>query len=317
MAGRTFVGVIVWLLLSAAVRADPIMVAVNGDFDPFDVAQVQGLYADEQLDVKIVRGELGTDTVPEVIGGKVDIALGDAGQLVMARAGGARIRAIAALMQHSQIAFLTPTQTGITRPAQFAGRRIRVNPTDRPELHALLALAGVPPGSWTEVTLPPDPNLFVAGAADVWDSSVTGMALALKARGIPFNTIYPDDYRIHGYSQVLFANEAYIANHRTELAHFLHATIKAERWTLEHPDEAAAIIAQYDPRTDVAAQIRRIVATTPLVYTGDTPIGSMRLADWQTTIAGLGKLGTGPGQVTPEEIADLDPLARADAMDQR
>jgi NitT/TauT family transport system substrate-binding protein len=61
---------------------------------------------------------------------------------------------------------------------------------------------------------------------------------------------------------------------------FLRATLRGWRWAIEHPEEVGALVLKYNPDLDVDIQTDQMLASVPLVHTGEDQIGWMRPEIW-------------------------------------
>jgi NitT/TauT family transport system substrate-binding protein len=81
--------------------------------------------------------------------------------------------------------------------------------------------------------------------------------------------------------------------------------MKGLRYTVDHPDEAAAILNKAEPTSAVPAAVGEINAMKPYVAPSDGgPIGSFDQARVQSGIAELETAGLMPKGLTPDKIVD-------------
>lgn len=263
----------------------------NAQFAGFYAAEQQGYYAAEGLAVTLREGGSTVDYLGPVIDG--DAQFGDAGadELLVARAAGKPLRALATIYRHSPNAFVALADSGITRPQDFVGKTIRVTPQVSPQFRAMMARVGVSPDQYTAVNLPSDLDLFASGAADVWSVYTNNFLVTLQQAGYRLNVIYPDDYSVHFYADSIFTSDALLAQNPDLALRFLRATLQGWRYAVEHPDEMGPLVAQYAPQADAGIETAKMTAALPLINTGEDQIGWMKPEAWARMAATLHEQG--------------------------
>lgn len=93
------------------------------------IAQQRGLFAKEGLHVKIVPARSSATVIADQLAGKVDVSTGNYVSYILAEAGGAKLRVLAAgsVMGPNIQMILVPPNSKITTAAQLKGKRIAVN----------------------------------------------------------------------------------------------------------------------------------------------------------------------------------------------
>jgi NitT/TauT family transport system substrate-binding protein len=244
------------------------------------VADKQGLYAREGLSVQFVEGGPNTDLITPVVSGRAQFGIASAADLLYARASGQPVRAIAAIFRHSPIVYISKGEAGITRPVDFIGKTIRLTTVNAVAFYAMMSRAGIGPDRYRLVVLPSDVALFASGAADVWSVYVNNFAVTLERAGYRLNYIYPDDYGVHFYGDVVFTTDDVIATQPDLVLRFLRATLDGWEIAVEDPALVGVLVRAYDPRADVANATLEMRATQVLVNTGEDHIGWMHLERW-------------------------------------
>lgn len=98
----------------------------------FLVASERGWYADAGLDVSITGFDaLRGDALAHLVRGEADLAVFPSNRLLVRRDAGEPLVGVAAINHRGMETIQTTTATGITRPAELAGRRLALNPTPR------------------------------------------------------------------------------------------------------------------------------------------------------------------------------------------
>jgi len=141
----------------------------QAQFAGFYVADQQGYYAAEGLDVSFVEGGPDVDVYPSVLDGTAQFGMGTGDELILARADGKPVRAIATIYRRSPRVFVAAADSGISRPEDFVGQNILVSMSGIPSLRAMMARVGITPDQYTVVTAPYDAALFASGETSIWD----------------------------------------------------------------------------------------------------------------------------------------------------
>lgn len=243
-------------------------------------ADQNGYYADHDLDVSFLEGGPAVDHLAAVLDGEAQFGVLGADELILARAEGKPVRAVAVILRQSPVVFVAPIETGIVSPRDFAGETVRVTPQLRPTLHTIMARVGVPPDQYDEVVLPSDLELFTAGPADVWGVYYNSFAVELQSAGHRLNFIFPDDYGVHFYNDTLFTTDTLIEQQPELVDRFLRATLLGLRYAIENPDAVGRLVQAYEPDADVAIETQKAIASIPLISSISEHLGDMEPAAW-------------------------------------
>ena len=133
-------------------------------FAGYYMAQEKGYYRDAGLEVDIREGKAETNTVEEVTAGRAEYGIG-ASELVLERALGKPVVAMAALMQHSPLVLLARAGDSVHTVRELEGRKIMVLPSEA-ELFAFLRRQGVPPERVQLIPHSFSPGDLISGRVD-------------------------------------------------------------------------------------------------------------------------------------------------------
>ncbi len=252
----------------------------DAQFGGFYAADQKGYYTAEGLAVTLVPGTADTDVLKSVVDGQAQFGVAGPSELILGRAEGKPVRAIATTYRRNPTVFFALASTGITRPQDFVGKKIRAV-GDQPQiLHAMTARLGIRPDQYSEVNLPSDVALLASGEVPVWGAYVTALVLAVQQAGYKINIIYPDDYGVHLYGDTIFATDDLIAKNPDLVRRFLRATLKGWTYAVENPATVGAMVVKYKPDRDAALENAKMTASIPLVNTGEDYIGWMKPEIW-------------------------------------
>lgn len=298
-----------WLLIAAVVLsactptpAPPPLTPVTiqflwtytNTFAGYFAADQNGYYAAEGLKVTFLQGGPKVDYLTPVVNGAAQFGDGGSDELILARAAGKPLRAIATTYRRSPVVFFALAGSGIKRPQDFAGKKIRVAPGLSPALRAMTARVGISPDQYTEVVTPSDVTLFASGHPPVWGGYLNAFVAEAEYAGHKLNIIYPDDYGVHFYGDSIFARDDFIAANPDLVRRFLRATLKGWQYAVEHPTEVGALVRKYKPDADAALEIAKMTSSLMLVNTGEDHIGWMKPEIW----AGMEKMLRAQGVLT-------------------
>lgn len=251
----------------------------SASFAGFYAADQKGYYAAEGLAVTFLESGPNVDYLTPVINGNAQFGVAGADALLLTRVEGKTLRAVATIFRRSPQVFVTLADSGITQPQDFAGKVIRVGTYLAP-LHAMTTHVGVTPDQYTEVVLPSDLAAFASGEVPVWGMYLTNFLVVIQQAGYKVNIIYPDDYGVHFYADSIFTTDEMIDKNPALVQRFLRATLQGWTYAIEHAEEMGLMVLQYQPDADAALENAKMVASLPLINTGEDHIGWMKPEVW-------------------------------------
>jgi NitT/TauT family transport system substrate-binding protein len=252
----------------------------QAEFAGLYAAEQQGYFAAEGLQVSFLEGGPEVNFIAPVANGTAQFGVAQPADLILARADGKPVRSIAVIYRRSPIVFFTLADSGITRPQDFVGKKIRSAITADQTLRAMMARTGIRPDQYEIVYLPSDVSLFASGEVPVWAGFINVLALDVQRAGYPIKFIYPDDYGIHFYGDVLITTDDLIAQKPDLVQRFTRAALKGWTYAVENPAAIGDFVQKYNPKADKALENARMTASLPLVNTGEDYIGWMKPEVW-------------------------------------
>lgn len=253
------------------------------------VAQAQGYYKDQGLQVEILGAQEGGTVEQLVAAGRLDFGISYQEGVTQARVEGVPIVSIAAIIQHNTSGFASRVEEGITSPRDFIGKKYGAfgSPIEEAVIRGLLECAGV--GDQFDQVQFVDigsSDFFVATERDevdfVWIfKGWTG--IEAEVRGVPLNIVMMNDVQCipDYYTPVIITSEKMIAEQPDLVRRFLAATSAGYRFAIERPAEAAEILLQAAPELD-AELVRRSQQYLATQYQADAPRwGEQKLEVWR------------------------------------
>jgi NitT/TauT family transport system substrate-binding protein len=259
-----------------------------GEYTPYFTALDKGWYREEGLDVKILRGAGGGDTIKRIAVGQGDAGSADFSGLVGAKANEEiKVRAIGAYFRRPPHSIFVREGSGINGPKDFEGKTLSITPGNSHQiLFPLLAkLAGFRPDSVKWVTMDGaamGPALITGrvDGAPFFANHEARLQKQAKAQGITLKRIAYADSGFDMYSLVIFAREDTIAKDPEVLRGFLRGSVRGLRhaFARENLEEGARILLKYNPEVDFdaalgAAAVASTYALTEEVRSGKVAVG--------------------------------------------
>jgi NitT/TauT family transport system substrate-binding protein len=277
----------------------------QAEFTGFYAAEQLGYFAEEGLQVSFVEGGPEVDFIAPVVNGTAQFGVAQPADLILARADGKPVRSIAVIYRRSPIVFFSHADLGITRPQDFVGKKIRSAITLDQTLRAMMARVGIQPDQYEVVYLPGDVSLFASREVPVWAGFINVIALDVQRAGYELNIIYPDDYGIHFYGDVLITTDDLIANDPDLAQRFARAVLRGWTYAVENPETIGEFVQKYNAEAEVALENARMIASLPLVNTGEDHIGWMKPEVWAGMEQTLREQGVLTNPVEVEKLYTL------------
>jgi NitT/TauT family transport system substrate-binding protein len=264
-----------------------------GEYTPYFTALDKGWYREEGLDVKILRGAGGGDTIKRIAVGQGDAGSADFSGLVAARANeDVKVRGIGAYFRRPPHSIFVREGTGINTAKDLEGKTLSITPGNSHQiLFPLLAkLAGFRADSVKWVTMDGaamGPALITGrvDGAPFFANHEARLQKQAKTQGITLKRVSYADAGFDMYSLVIFAREDTIARDPEPLRAFLRASVKGLRhaFAKENLEEGARILLKYNPEVDFdaalgAATVASRYAMTEEITSGKVAVGQFEPA---------------------------------------
>ncbi len=290
----------------SATHLTPITVQLSfshqAEFAGFYAAQELGYYADEGLNVSFLEGGPEVNFIAPVASGAAQFGVAQPADLILARAAGQDLRSIAVIYRRSPIVFFALQESGITRPQDFIGKKIRGTVSTNQTLQAMMSRLGIPSSEYEIVLLPSDMKEFASGRVPVWSGFLNVFVLEVQRAGYKINIVYPDDYRIHFYGDVLITTGDLIQSNPDLVRRFTRATLQGWTYAVENPDRVGGFVQRYNPNADPELESAKMAASIPLVNTGEDFIGWMKPEVWAGMEQTLHEQGLLSEPLDPESV---------------
>jgi ABC-type nitrate/sulfonate/bicarbonate transport system substrate-binding protein len=273
---------------------------LNDEEAPWYVAAARGYFRDAGLDVRLLPGGPGRDSLQLLAGGAIDVATAESGSFVLklaASPSGADIVAVGAVFRRSPYCWLCrdrsiPRAQESTRrltPADLVGRRIGLQPGYDYVLSFLQYRYGLARDRLRIMPAGALPDPLIAGVFDYYAAWIDNQPRLLEREGYRNWTAFRfSDWGLREYCSVAVVRRPYLRKHADVVRAYLFALGRGIRFELDHPGQAAAITlaACRDPALTRAFVLQRFAADRALILgSGRPPLQAMRPEAWDELAA--------------------------------
>ncbi|GLK16907.1 ABC transporter substrate-binding protein [Herbiconiux flava] len=208
------------------------------------VADKEGYYEKNGVDVDILPGGPDVDSMAAVVSGQADIGMGNADTVARANEQGADLVIIAAGFQKNPLAILSSPDKPIATPADMAGMKIGVPSGDEAAQEALLAANDVDASKVTSVPVGFDVAPLVSGEVDgLWVFYSEQPIAYEEATGKAGTVFLTADYGLDIYAQVYAVTRESLEDDgkRAAIEGFLKGEIEGWQDYVADPTEAVEL----------------------------------------------------------------------------
>lgn len=308
--------------MSDAVFAERKVVRVAPDWLPntnhagLYVAAANGYYADVGLELHILPFDGEAMPNRKIVSGDTEFGLMPHQSIISMRARGVDVLSVAALVQPNTTTLMTTGASGITRPAQLAGRRYASYGTEFevPMVEEMIRWDGgsgrpalVPAEKLDILSVLYDDKLDVAWGFYAWEGVQAELA------GHPMRHFFVQESGVPSeYFPLLFTTADYARREPELVQAFVRATARGYEYAAAHPDEAASIFLAAVPESVLPARPRELVERSlawlaPRLAeraAAGRPWGWHDPQTWATFAAFLRRLASEHGLTPPEPEAE-------------
>jgi NitT/TauT family transport system substrate-binding protein len=274
------------------------------------VALEKGFFSAAGFDVKIVPGAGSVAVAQSIAAGSVDFGPADVAAVALARAeSGIPVKVTALIQQNTMAAFLALKSSGISKPSDLAGKTFADTPGST--VAVLLPLyakrAGFDASSvkFVPSTPPALASLLAAKRVDAVGQFTVGIPLFRAATGqevvsLPYAKVVPG---LVGLG--LLASDKMIKERPGDVKRFTAALLKGERWALDNPGAAGAILNKHVPLQDPKIAADELKIMKKYVVTPDVRAKGFGLIDKKRFASTLSIVNNFFHPKNPAKVADL------------
>ncbi|MBN2858619.1 MAG: ABC transporter substrate-binding protein [Candidatus Delongbacteria bacterium] len=258
-------------------------------FAGYYAAEELGYYEQAGLDVNIIEGGVNTDVTKEVLEGRAEYGV-QTPSILVDRANGQPVVVLAAIFQHSPVALIVDTSSGIKTPADLVGKRIMLGEKNV-EIRAMLSSEGI----LNEVEIlgfTGDYNDIISGKVDGATGYITDVSYIEDQTESTFSYIRPLTYGIDFYGDCLFTTRQEMKKNQNRTLSFREASLKGWKYAMANPEEIIdLIIRKYKPRSSREQLHFEYEQMKKLIYPELVEIGHMNAGRWRHITDTFQKLG--------------------------
>ncbi|MGA1508840.1 MAG: ABC transporter substrate-binding protein [Ilumatobacteraceae bacterium] len=271
----------------------------QAQFAGYYAAVDQGFYADQCLNVSIVEG--GVDIVPQqqLADGAVDFALAWVPKALASREAGANIVNIAQVFQRSGTLQVSFKDSGITSPADFAGKKIgNWGFGNEFEIFAALTKAGLDPAADVELVQQQfDMAALLAGDIDAAEAmTYNEYAMVLEAVNPDTGELYTaDDLNVVSYEaegvgmlqDAIWASGDRLSDaaYRDTAVKFVAASLQGWAYCRDNVQDCADIVVSSGSMLGASHQLWQMNEVNKLIWPSAGGAGVIDKAAWDRTAA--------------------------------
>jgi NitT/TauT family transport system substrate-binding protein len=272
---------------------------IQSQFAGYYAAQDQGFYADQCLEVELIEG--GVDIVPQqpLADGAVDFAVAWVPKALATREAGADLVDIAQVFQRSGTLQVSFADSGITTPADFAGKTVgNWGFGNEYEVFAGLAQAGLDPAA--DVTLvQQDFNMdgLLAGDIDAAEAmTYNEYAQVLEAENPETGELYqPEDLSVISYEEIgvgmlqdaIWADGERLANdeaYRDIAVRLLTASLQGWAYCRDNVQACTDLVVAQGSQLGASHQLWQMNEINQLIWPAESGVGFIDEAAWDRTV---------------------------------
>mgnify|MGYP000506755282 FL=1 len=292
----------------------------------FLLAQDNGYFADEGLNVTIDIGNGSVEAIPRVATGAYQLGFGDINSLIkfLDEDPSQPVKAVMMVYDKPVFSVVGRKSLGITEdPKSLEGKKLGAPPPDGAfaQWPAFKEVAGIDDSGITleSIGFPVREPMLASGDVDGVFGFAFSVILNLKANGVPDEDIVPILFADHGlnlYGNAIMVNEAFAEENPDAVKGFLRALSKGFADAVADPAAGAAAVLMRNETLNIDTETERLemanemnIKTPYVVENGFGGIDEARLAASIETL----KISMGlKGNVTAADIFDAQYLPPAE-----
>jgi ABC-type nitrate/sulfonate/bicarbonate transport system substrate-binding protein len=255
----------------------------EAEFAGYYMADAQGFYTEQGLDVTILEGGPGTPARDQVLNGAATFGITSFAEQRTLVTDEQPVVAVMSAFQIPPLVIFSLEKEGIVEPADLVGRRVGVT-TDywMNVLEETLTAAGVDTSQVTRVDVEPlQMNMLYDGRVDAWLGYAQDEPIKAQIAGYPVTNIFPADFGVGGYEGLVITLQKTIETNPELVRRFVKASYDGWRYAVEHPDEAAEVLLKWAPDNTLEFHKLAVRSVAPLVDTPQVPVGWIDRGRWE------------------------------------
>jgi ABC-type nitrate/sulfonate/bicarbonate transport system substrate-binding protein len=215
------------------------------------VADAEGFFADEGLEVDIQHSSGQDEHLKLLLDGQIAFTTGTAAQVIRRRVDDLPVQAVALFGQRGDQGYIARADSGIVGPEDFAGRSVGFKAGVVPaELHALLASVGLTVEDVDLQAVGFDPRIFIEGQVEIYPVFLNNEPDTVRRADTEITVIDPNEYGVPTLGLTFLAHEDTVSNDPELVERFLRATMRAIAFIEINIDSGVATTLTYADGAD-------------------------------------------------------------------
>lgn len=251
------------------------------------VADREGFFADEGLEVEIQHSAGGGEHLQLLVAGEVHVTTQDAAVVMQRRADpGLPLVSIGLVGQTGQQAYVALQESGISTIEDWEGQRIGFKGTPPPDLFALLDAAGLEESDVELINVGFDPRVLTEGQIDVYPVFKSNEPDTLSKLGFDLVMWDAAEYGIPTLGLTYVTSEQILDEESDALAAFMRAVLRGIEFA-EEDIEGALDAVMVHAGEEADREHQRFILETELAeargeVTREHGLGYQTLEQWQS-----------------------------------
>ena len=234
---------------------------------PSFIAQYEGYFKAEGLDVKIDAGKGSADAVRKLVAGTHDLGWADINAIIQynSKNPDRAIKTVLMLYEQPPFSICVLATSSVTHPKMLVGKSLGAPVFDASYklFPAFAKVIGIDPNSVKKINM--DPRLrepmLLRGQVDAISGHIFSTVLAVKAAGYKEKDIrcfLYGDYGMESYANGIAVSPAFLKKHPEAVRGFIRATYKAARDTVLNPKLAISAVKKFQSLVDNDVEADRL-----------------------------------------------------------
>ncbi len=241
------------------------------------VAVQKGFYKDQGLNVDLQAVNLEENTIQAVAAGRVDFGISGADDVILARAKGIPVKAIAVIYKVNPAAVVSLQGKNILEPRNLIGKKIGIQTGNPIEYlyNVMMEGNGVKLSEVKKVAIGYDASEIINGKVDAIVGYITNEPDMIFQAGKKSDVFLMANYGVNMYGDVLFTSDKLIKSKPDLVERFLRATLSGWQYAIDHEEEAVDMTLKYAKDSKRSHEKYMLSSSIPLIHTGSNKLGVM------------------------------------------
>ncbi|MCD9024609.1 ABC transporter substrate-binding protein [Cohnella silvisoli] len=274
-------------------------------------AKAKGYYEEAGLDMTIEQGGPQVSHIQIVASGKAQFGMAQGDELVMARAQGIPVVALAAQFQINPTAILFHKGDNVKSFADLNGRTIYLVPGS---MYWEYFKKKYNLGKVKELAFTGNFTGFINDKQSMTHAYVTAEPITMAGLDVETEYIRTHDFGYQPYANVIFTTEKYLKEHPDIVKAYVEASVKGWQYYKTNYEEINPVIKEMSPDLELKDMKLRAVASMDLIFKEEAAtkgFGTMSKERWDTLMNQLYDIGMIKKKFDVTELFDTSFLPKA------